>query len=366
MPFRRYWAASNTPSDETAADRAHIKPTGVTRNGATLLTGVLLLAACGQGGSHDATPNYPLRIGVYQGSIFSMPFYVAEQKEFFKKHGLTVTLVPVASGPAAMAAVASDSIQVFAAAPEIVLPAVEKGLDFKLIGGVTKLNWILLTNNAGTAGAVRDQPYPDSLKPLRGKKVGVVALGSSSATVLTAMLKDAGLKADEVTLVGVGLGAGAAAALESGRIDAVISDSSAAAAILASGKGSILVDLRAGKAGPASLRGRDYEGYFTTGDYLKKNRQVVTALRKAMCETDRWMHAPANLTEVTSMFGSLIGIPASVVQEDTALDLKVLTCAFTRSSIEAFIAFDVQYGFLEHSIDVSKVYDPETPQTNAG
>jgi len=59
-----------------------------------------------------------------------------------------------------------------------------------------------------------------SIKDLAGKKVGVSAPGSSTDFFLKYLLKKNGLDPTSASVIGVGLGATAVAAMEQGQIDA--------------------------------------------------------------------------------------------------------------------------------------------------
>jgi NitT/TauT family transport system substrate-binding protein len=69
--------------------------------------------------------------------------------------------------------------------------------------------------------STKAMPNYRGLADLRGKKIGVSAPGSSTNMVANLVLSRAGVKASEVSYVGVGTSAGALAALRSGQIDAM-------------------------------------------------------------------------------------------------------------------------------------------------
>ena len=56
---------------------------------------------------------------------------------------------------------------------------------------------------------------------LKGKKIGVTAPGSSTNVMVNFILAKAGLKPSDVSIIGVGAGNGAVAAMRSGQIDAI-------------------------------------------------------------------------------------------------------------------------------------------------
>jgi NitT/TauT family transport system substrate-binding protein len=64
-------------------------------------------------------------------------------------------------------------------------------------------------------------PDYKSPKDLKGKRIGVTAPGSSTNMLLDFFLAKHGLKNSDVSIIGVGAGAGAVSALRSGQIDAI-------------------------------------------------------------------------------------------------------------------------------------------------
>ena len=70
-------------------------------------------------------------VGYYPGALISMPVLVASEQKFFEKNGLSVELVPVASGPAMTSAVASGSVTFVNNSWDNLLVAVDKGLPVR-------------------------------------------------------------------------------------------------------------------------------------------------------------------------------------------------------------------------------------------
>src|SRR5450631_3563562 len=67
----------------------------------------------------------------------------------------------------------------------------------------------------------KTMPGFKTIADLKGKKVGVTAPGSSTNVMLNFVLAKAGLKPSDVSVIGVGAGNGAVAAMRSGQIDAI-------------------------------------------------------------------------------------------------------------------------------------------------
>ena len=67
----------------------------------------------------------------------------------------------------------------------------------------------------------KTMPNFKSVADLKGKKIGVTAPGSSTNVIANFVLAKAGLKPSDVSIIGVGAGSGAVAAMRSGQIDAI-------------------------------------------------------------------------------------------------------------------------------------------------
>lgn len=69
-------------------------------------------------------------------------------------------------------------------------------------------------------GVLADGPIKE-VKDLKGKTIGVASFGSGALAIAKAMMKEAGLDPEkDATFIEIGVGAGAASALSSGRVDA--------------------------------------------------------------------------------------------------------------------------------------------------
>ncbi|KAG0750080.1 hypothetical protein G6F24_015160 [Rhizopus arrhizus] len=79
---------------------------------------------------------------------------------------------------------------------------------------------------------------------LKGKKIGVTAPGSSTNMVVSFFLAKHGLKASDVSIIGVGAGAGAVTALRSGQIDAISNTDPVVSMLEMPGDIQIIVDTR--------------------------------------------------------------------------------------------------------------------------
>lgn len=132
---------------------------------------------------------------------------------WFKREGLNVQLIKANGSTAALQAVASGSADIAYASSLNIAAAVDKGVPVKAFAGLT-VQWPYFI------GVPQGSPIR-SIADLKGKRVGVISLASASYADLRANLKLAGLKESDVTVVPVGAGARAAAAIKGDQVDAI-------------------------------------------------------------------------------------------------------------------------------------------------
>jgi NitT/TauT family transport system substrate-binding protein len=140
-------------------------------------------------------------------------YAVPKQLGWFKREGLNVSLIKANGSTAALQAVASGSADIAYASSLNIAAAIDKGVPVKAFAGLT-VQWPYFIG----------VPPGSSIKrvgDLKGKRVGVISLASASYNDLKANLKIAGLSEADVTVVPVGAGARAAAALKNDQVDAI-------------------------------------------------------------------------------------------------------------------------------------------------
>src|SRR3954465_1301501 len=147
--------------------------------------------------------------------LYYLPLTIAESLGYFKTEGLDVTIADFAGGSRALQAVVGGSAGVVSGAFEHTINMQVKGQRLRAFVLQGRAPQIVLGINPKTMPAYK------SPADLKGKKLGVTAPGSSTNIVANFVLAKAGIKPNEVSIVGVGAGSGAVAAMRSGQIDAL-------------------------------------------------------------------------------------------------------------------------------------------------
>jgi NitT/TauT family transport system substrate-binding protein len=180
---------------------------------------LLLIAACN--GATDPGSDGELRSLTYvaAAAIF-LPneqvavYAVGKELGFFEDEGLDVSMELADGSTAAVQAVAAGSADVTGADVSAILTAGEQGVPIKAVGQLVQ-NWPWLI-------AVPPDSDIQSGGDLDGRAVGVISLASGSNPYARAYVEAYGLTPEEdVDIVPVGIGPPAAAAIESGEVDAI-------------------------------------------------------------------------------------------------------------------------------------------------
>jgi NitT/TauT family transport system substrate-binding protein len=132
----------------------------------------------------------------------------------------------------------------------------------------------------------------ESVKDLAGGNVGVSAPGSSTHFLLNHLLIQAGLKAEQVSAIGVGMTAAAVAAMENGKVDAAIMAEPAISQLeQRKGPMRVLADTRTVE-GVRAVYGTDtYPAavLYSSKEWVEKNEIIAQRLARAIRRTLEWM-----------------------------------------------------------------------------
>src|SRR5438445_13792085 len=132
--------------------------------------------------------------------LYYLPLTIAESLGYFKAEGLEVTIADFAGGSRALQAMIGGSADVVSGAFEHTINMQIKGQRLRAFVLQGRAPQIVLGVNPKT------MPNFKSIADLKGKKIGVTAPGSSTNIVANFVLAKAGIKPNEVSIVGVGAG----------------------------------------------------------------------------------------------------------------------------------------------------------------
>lgn len=247
--------------------------------------GVLSAAvACGSGGGKDATVKanssglLPLKIGYTAVGAGYSDLYDGVEYGIFRKHGLDVQLVRLNTSSQLVAALESNSVQIAVGAAADSAKAILKGTDLKFIA-MSEPTYNL---------EMWASPSVKSINDLKGKKVALTSPGSEGDFGLTALLTKHGMSRDDVTTNYVQSAAAEVAALDSGAVQAILTQPPQGTSTRQKGAHKLadLTDLPFGVG-----------AYTTDGKYLARNHALATKFVAAEAEALQYLPTHEKETE---------------------------------------------------------------------
>jgi len=250
----------------------------------------------------------------YFPAMVDTPVFIAASQGIFAKNGLDVEMILFTSGPALIGSLLSGSTPVVDVGALLTFQQVAKGHDIRGLSHYWSSNFYSLIARSDLATPNAGKPYPAPILDLKGKKLGVVALGSATAAFAETILKDAGLQpGTDVTIVPAGAIATAAATLVSGGIDAYISYAPMNQLLDARNPGSYKL-LVAPEQFPAAIQVNLYPHAATTQKYISANPLVADAICKSIEQSLAFLADPNNFdAAVVGLEKWLPGNPPGVI-----------------------------------------------------
>ena len=293
-----------------------------------------------------------------KAAFYYLPLTIAEQLGYFKAEGLDIEVSDFAGGARSLQALVGGSADVVSGAYEHTINMQSKNQfiqSFVLQGRAPQI---------AIGVSTKTMPNYKALTDLRGKKIGVSAPGSSTNMVANLVLSRAGVKASEVSYVGVGTAAGALAALRSGQIDAMSNIDPVMTMLEQKGDVKIISDTRTLK-GTIDVFGGPMPAacFYTHAEFIQKNPNTCQALANAIVHALKWLQTagPSDIIK-TVPEGYLLGDRAlylasfNKVREAIALD-GILPDEGARTALRALVSFDPS--IKPERIDLAKTYTNE-------
>jgi NitT/TauT family transport system substrate-binding protein len=238
----------------------------------------------------------PVALGVGGQSLLSyLPLTLAQQLGYFRDEGLDVKISDFAGGSKSIEALVAGSVDVVGGAYENTLFLQARGVDLKAV--------ILLTDRFGLVFALNKKLAATYKSPrdIRGLKIGVTAPGSAVSNALEIILAKDGLKGNDVSMIGIGSGPSAIAAMKSGQVDGLVLSDPAIMRLEADGVITPIVDSR-DESGQAYLYGgpNANSSVLVRASFAKEHPEIVQSFASAVVRTLKWMQG-ATLDDIMAM-----------------------------------------------------------------
>ncbi|MGW1498523.1 ABC transporter substrate-binding protein [Streptomyces mirabilis] len=316
---------------------------------AGLAVGSFLVAAsaCGSSGGGGASDKNAssggtttVKVGVIP-IVDVAPLYLGQQKGFFSKRGLKLSMTTAQGGAAIVPGVVSGQFQFGFSNMTSLMIAQSQNVPVKAV-----VNGVASTGVAGKdfgAITVKKGSPIKSAKELEGKKVAVNTLKNINETAVRESVRKAGGDPSKVKFVELAFDQ-MPAALDSGQIDAAMVVEPALATVKSQGATEIassLVDV---------AKDLTVAMYFTSKQYEQKNPDVVKKFQEATAES--LAYADAHPDEVRQAVTTYTKIPAATLAQVT---LPKWPAEANRASIEALEKLGEQDGLFKSSPDLDKL-----------
>lgn len=323
-----------------------------------------ILAACAfvfAGGVQGAPPEKP-RVTIAVGgkaSLYYLPLSIAERLGYFRDEGLQVEILDFPGGAKSLQALMGGSADIVSGGFDHVVVMRARGRKLKAF----VLQLATPAISLGVAGR-RAAAYR-SPRDLKGMKIGVSAPGSSTHAFVNHLLASAGLSSDDVAIVGVGTGPGAAAAMQAGHLDAIANIEPAITLLENSGAIKVVVETVSVRGAKAVFGSALPAGSLYTGEeFIKANPHTVQALANAMVRALKWLET-ATSEQVART------VPPEYLMGDRALYLTALGKmreSYSKDGLFAPAGVEAQFRVLarfEQAVREAKDLDPADAYVNA-
>ncbi len=259
-------------------------------------------------------PKLTLAVGG-KNLLYYLPLTIAEQRGYFKAEGLDVTIVDFAGGARALQALVGGSADVVSGAFEHTVNMQAKGQRLRAFVLQGRAPQIVLGVNPKTMAGYK------TIADLKGKKIGVTAPGSSTNVMVNFILAKAGLKPSDVSIIGVGAGPGAVAAMRAGQIDALSNLDPVVTLLQRSGDLKIVSDTRIVAESERVFGGPMPAGcLYAPQSFIDKNPATVQALANALVRADKWIQGAGPSEIITN-------VPESYLLGDRAVYIDAFLAA---------------------------------------
>jgi NitT/TauT family transport system substrate-binding protein len=266
--------------------------------------------------------------------------YYAQSSGLFRKYGVNVELSTVASGTAAMAALAGGSVDLAFTAILPVIQAHVKGIEFQI---VAPAGWYL-SDAPQLLMLVRKDSTIAGGRDLNGKTIGCTALKDLSCTAMAAWIDQNGGDSKAVHTLELP-NAALLPALDEGRIDAATFVTPFLDQALASGKARVL-----SKDYDAISKRFQTAGYVATADFAAKNADALRRFARAM--HDAAVYTNAHLAETVDIVAAYSGIPAAAIAKSVrATDPENVD----PRNIQPLIDVSAKYGIIDRGFPADEI-----------
>lgn len=287
--------------------------------------------------------------------LYYLPLTIAESKGYFKDAGLEVEITDFGGGARALQSLLGGSADVVTGAYEHTIRMQTKGQDVRAALELGRFPGIVLAVKKEKAGTIK------SAADLKGMKIGVTALGSSTNFFVNYLMAKAGAKYQDASFIGVGTGLSAVAAIKKGEIDAISNLDPVISKLETDGDVVILADSRT-EAGTKAIFGGSNPAavVYLKNDFIEKNPNTTQAIVTAHYRALKWI-VSASPEEIAK------AVPEAYWLGDRDLYIRAVKASldtYSRTGIVPLDGMKSALGMLkEFDEELKGVKDEDLPKT---
>lgn len=254
--------------------------------GAVLAATLALSAAGASAAPRESAAAEPekITVGVVVKVSIMWPLYVAEEKGFFRKRGLTADIVSTGGSAKGVQQLAAGALQIDEGGLPDLIRAIQGGAPAKIV----------VLEMKAAPYRVFAQKQIKSVPQLKGKKIMIGGSKDVTRIYVEAMLKAHGLKASDYDYFYAGSSANRFAALQSGGVDATILPPPFDFQSEALG----FTDLGTTQS---YLKDFPFDAYAVNTNWAKERRQTAVGFVAGFLEGARWLYNEANKGEAVAI-----------------------------------------------------------------
>lgn len=301
--------------------------------GAVLILG---LAGCGASGEDAASGETKTLTFAITDPFYELPAYVAKDQGYLKDGGLDVEFLTFKDPSALTTAVAKGDIDLGLHFPLPALYNSQNDGDFRFLAMSSRASYPMIAKAGVDVPVATGDDWQPTMQALKGRKVGVTAIGGLVDLLFQATATEAGVTPEQTERIAAGGGAAAVTAFQQGLVDVILVSDAAAAKILATVPDSKQV-MSVGEQGLDYMSGVVAGAVFASDSHMQKDPEAYASFIDAWTKGVAFINDPNNADKVIRTLQSTSGL-----DESTA-----------KALYEAGLGFDIEFSEdkVQHSLD---------------
>jgi NitT/TauT family transport system substrate-binding protein len=316
----------------------------------------LSLALVGAAGA-QGPERKDLTLGVGgRSALYYLQLTLTERLGHFKEQGLNVTVTDFGGGAKSLQSLIGGSADVVTGAYEHTIRMQVKGQPIQAVIEMGRFPGFVLAVRKDRAAQVK------SFKDLKGMKIGVTAPGSSTHFFVNALIAKEGLKPEDVSIVAVGSGLTAVAAMKKGDVDAISNVDPVITKLEQDGDIVLLADTRSEADSKKLLGGNNPAAVvYLKQDFIEKNPRTVQAIVNAFYKTQKWLEKATpedvakNVPEEYYLGDKALYLAAVAASKPMYSVTGIIPPEGMKNALDMLVQFDAE--MKDAKVDLSKTFN---------